>query len=139
MATIRELIRSATKVVVRVEKESTGNNLPCQIHLNAHFDYGGGETADAKITVNPGLLRDLGADEVECDQCGGTGLIDGSACSGCQGAGQIHDASRRFQEMWDQTPDRNDAVNIAWKNHIPDKLWNRLAMAAYKVKEQEEE
>lgn len=56
MATIRELIEGATKTVVRVEKEATGENLPCQLHVWISVSYSGGETAVVRETLNPGNL-----------------------------------------------------------------------------------
>jgi len=137
METIADQIKAASHVILRVEKDATDENGPRQLFLNMEFGYPDGVTKRVKVAVNPGLLRELGADEVDCPDCGGSGLMDGRECTRCEGSGHIHDSLRRFEEMWGNTPDRSDAVNLAWANLIPDKLWNRLALAAYKLSEEQ--
>ncbi len=91
------------------DKEVTGEGGPCQLHVRLTADMSDGTTKRARLTINPGWLRDHNLHMVDCPECNGTGKVDGEDCPKCGGTGKIADPQQAYENLAVQLADRVQA------------------------------
>lgn len=94
---------------VDYDKEVTGDGGPCQLHARLVADMSDGTTRRARLTINPGWLRDHGLHLVACENCDGTGEDSGQEdgkCAKCGGSGKVENPQRAYENLAAQLADR---------------------------------